>query len=46
MFGILLTGIIIQTICCVILESMIDPMKCNSQQRKKHKLNVAAVPTI
>ena len=46
MFGILLTGIIIQTICCVILESMIDPMKCNSQQRKKHKLNFAGVPNI
>ena len=46
MFGILLTGIIIQTICCVILESMIDPMKYNSQQRKKHKLNFAAVPNI
>ena len=30
MFSILLTDIIIQTICCVILESMIDPMKCNS----------------
>ena len=46
MFGILLTGIIIQTICCVILESMIDPMKCNSQQREKDKLNFAAVPNI
>ena len=46
MFVILLTGIIIQTICCVILESRIEPMKCNSQQRKKHKLNFAAVPNI
>ena len=46
MFGILLTGIIIQTICCVILESMIDQLKCNSRQRKKHKLNLDGVPNI
>ena len=45
--GILLTGIIIQTICCVILELIIDPLKCNSQQRKKkHKLSFTGVPNI
>ena len=44
----MLTGIIIQTICYVIVESMIDPLKCNSQQQsnEKKQLNFAGVPRV
>ena len=42
----MLTCIFVQTICCVMLESIIDPLKCNFQQRKKHKLNFTGVPNI